>query len=79
MDKVLKRFGEHKKAVHTQGIALEKVATITLCTPISTRLNEQHASAQLLHREMVISSIKFRDYHCMGIMTIPLSADASSY
>ena len=56
----MKRFEEHEKSrAHRE--ALEKIAAIK-CTPISTRLNEQLASAQSLHREMllkVISSIKF--------------------
>ncbi len=56
----MKRFEEHEKC-NTHREALEKIAATT-STPISTRLNEQHASAQSLHREMlmkVITSIKF--------------------
>lgn len=59
--KALKRFEEHEKS-NTHKEAVAKLAAITTSVPISTRLNEQCASAQSLHRDMlmkVLSSIKF--------------------
>ena len=59
--KALKLFEDHEKS-NTHKEAMAKLAAVTKSVPISTRRKEQNASAQSLHRGMlmkVLGSIKF--------------------